>query len=84
MGKVVSILMGLILIGVGVWGCIVESWQQAVVGFIKGGLVIMALVIGLGMLVFALSELRAAPQTEGGQAPEPPAPEPPAGESQQQ
>jgi hypothetical protein len=76
MGKVVSILIGLILIGLGVWGCILESWQQAVVGFIKGGVVIMALVIGLGILVFALSELRAVP--------EPPAPEPPAGESQQQ
>ena len=83
MGKVVSILIGLIFMAVGVWLCTIEPWQQAVVGFIKGGVVIMLLVIGLGVFVFALSELRAAPQTEGGQAAAGPPAEPPAGESQQ-
>ncbi len=62
MGKVVSILIGLGLIALGVWGCAIPYWREAVVDFLKGGLVITALLVGLGILVFGLSELRAAPQ----------------------
>ena len=75
MGKVVFILIGLIFMAVGVWLCTLGAWQQAVVGFIKGAVVIMLLLIGLGVFVFGLSELRAAPEA-------PPA-QPPAGEGKQ-
>jgi len=59
MGKVLSILIGLILIALGVWGILHPSWQEAVVYCVKGGLVIMAIIIGLGIFVFGVSELRA-------------------------
>ena len=59
MGKVLSILIGLILMALGVWG-IAGGWRGDVLSFIKGGLVIMAIVIGLGIFVFGISELRAA------------------------
>ena len=57
MGKALSILFGLILIALGVWGVI--TWRSDVVGFIKAAVVIMAIIIGLGIFVFGLSELRA-------------------------
>src|SRR5574340_413921 len=56
MGKALSILIGLIFIALGVWGVI--SWRPEVVQFIKAALVILAIVIGLGIFVFGLSELR--------------------------
>ena len=60
MGKVLSILIGLILIALGVWAIAAgESWRKAVLVFLQGGAVIMAFVVGLGILVFGLSELRA-------------------------
>ncbi len=80
MGKVVSILIGLILIALGVWGCIADSWQSAVITFVKGGLVIMVLVVGLGILVFGVSELRASPEPTPA---EPSSSPPPAEESEQ-
>jgi len=70
MGKVLSILIGLILIAVGVWLIVAyDVWRDAVVTFVLGGLVIMAIIVGLGIFVFGLSELRAG-------AEEPPVVEP--------
>ncbi len=57
MGKVLSILVGLILIALGIWG--VVAWTADVVLFIKAAVVIMLIIIGLGVLVFGISELRA-------------------------
>ena len=62
MTKAVSIISGLILIGLGVWGAM--AWSGAVLMFVKAVLVIAALFTGLVLIVFILSELR---------APEPPA-----------
>ena len=70
MGKVLSILIGLILMALGVWGIVDEGWRAAVVAFVQGGLVILAILVGLGVFVFGLSELRAG-------AEEPPVMEPP-------
>jgi len=75
MGKVLSILIGLILIALGVWGVFV--WPDEVWSFVKSGIVVMIIIIGLGVLVFGISELR------GGEeppvvAPPPPAEQPPA------
>ncbi len=75
MGKALSILIGLILIALGVWGVI--AWRSDVVAFIKAAVVIMAIIIGLGIFVFGLSELRAGNE-------EPPIvelPSPPPGET---
>lgn len=73
MGKVLSILIGLALAGVGVWLIVaVPGVRESVSHFVKGGLVIMAILIGLGILLFGLSELRAGPV-------EPPAPQAPSG-----
>jgi hypothetical protein len=75
MGKVLSILIGLILIALGVWG--VWAWSGDVLAFVKAAVVVMAVIIGLGVLVFGISELR------GGEEPpvveSPPPPETPAG-----
>lgn len=63
MGKALSILVGLILIALGVAAIAIgPSWKAAVLVFIQGGLVIMAIMVGLGILVFGLSELRAGPE----------------------
>lgn len=73
MGKVLSILIGLILIVLGIWA--ISAWAPAVVIFIKAAVALMLVIIGLGIFVFGLSELRA-----GGEEPlavEPPAQSPP-------
>jgi len=57
MGKVLSILIGLVLIVLGVWGII--GWSGEVLSFLKAAIVIMAVIIGLGIFVFGISELRA-------------------------
>ena len=62
MTKVFFILIGLMLIGLGVWGAM--AWSGAVLMFLQAVLVLAALLAGLVMIVFTLSELR---------APEPPA-----------
>jgi hypothetical protein len=74
MGKVLSILIGLILIALGVWG--IMSWSEEVRYFVKGALVIMAIIIGLGIFVFGVSELRAGGE-EPSLAAEPPPPSQP-------
>lgn len=58
MGKVLSILIGLVLIVVGALG--VKAWPADVLSFLKGALVIVVILIGLGIFVFGVSELRAA------------------------
>jgi|GEM_PF-1621352 len=57
MGKALSILIGLILMALGVWGVI--AWGTEVLHFLMAAVVIMAILIGLGVFVFGLSELRA-------------------------
>ncbi len=57
MGKVLSILIGLALLALGIWGLI--SWSAQVLVFVQAALVLMAIIIGLGIFVFGLSELRA-------------------------
>jgi len=81
MGKFLSILIGLILLALGVWGLI--AWTPQVWIFVQAALVLMAIVVGLGIFVFGLSELRAGdeepPVVEaapaGGQAAEQPSDE---------
>jgi amino acid transporter len=57
MGKVLAILIGLILIVVGIWG--IYAWSADVLAFVKAGVVVMLVIVGLGIFVFGLSELRA-------------------------
>jgi hypothetical protein len=83
MGKVLSILIGLILIALGVWGLTADAWRAATWTFIQGGLVIMAIIIGLGIFVFGLSELRAGPEEPAVIEPTP-APEQPTQEAPSQ
>ena len=82
MGKVLSILIGLVLMALGVWGVVDEGWRTAVIAFVQGGLVILALLVGLGVFVFGLSELRAS--AEEPPVMEPPSAEKPAGEESSQ
>jgi vacuolar-type H+-ATPase subunit I/STV1 len=82
MGKVLSILIGLILIAVGIVLIVAgETWRAAVLVFVQGGIVIMLLIVGLGIFVFGLSELRAGaeepPVVEPLPAPEKPTEETP-------
>ncbi len=57
MGKFLSILIGLILLALGIWA--ISAWSAQVLVFVQAAIAIMAVVIGLGILVFGLSELRA-------------------------
>ena len=77
MGKVLSILIGLILLAVGAW--LIVTWSAQVLVFIQAAVALMLVVIGLGIFVFGVSELRA-----GGE--EPPVLEaaPPSAESSDQ
>lgn len=56
MGKFLSILIGLILLALGVWA--ISAWSAQVLVFVQAAIALMAVVIGLGILVFGLSELR--------------------------
>ncbi len=69
MGKFVSIAIGLALMALGICGIV--AWSTEVLGFLKAMAVIMALLVGLGIFVFALSELR---PEEAVRAPAPPTP----------
>jgi len=78
MGKVLTMLIGLALIALGVLGCIKEPWHAAVISFVLGGLVVTALVVGLMLFVFSVSELRAGGEpklVEPAAGPEPPSAE---------
>jgi len=76
MGKVLSVIIGLVLMALGIWGII--KWSPDVLVFIRAALVIMAVLIGLGIFVFGVSELRAGDEQPSVAAPAPP-PEAPAG-----
>lgn len=76
MGKFLSILIGLILLALGIWA--ISAWSAQVLVFVQAAIAIMAVVIGLGILVFGLSELRA-----GGEEPSVLGPAAPSDESAQ-
>ncbi len=57
MAKALSILSGLIVVGLGVWGAV--AWWPQVVGFLQALVVVMAVLVGLTVIVFTLSELKA-------------------------
>jgi len=73
---VLSVIIGLALMALGIWGVI--RWSQDVLVFIRAAPVIMAVLIALGIFVFGLSELRAGDEQPDLEAPAPP-PEAPAG-----
>ncbi len=77
MGKVLSIIIGLVFLALGIWG--LSAWAEDVLVFVKAAIAIMAVIIGLGIFIFGVSELRAA-----GEPPviQPPA-QPPAAGGQQ-
>jgi hypothetical protein len=57
MAKALSILSGLIVVALGVWGAV--AWWPQVVGFLQALVVTMAVLVGLTVVVFGLSELKA-------------------------
>jgi len=58
MGKVLSILIGVILLVVGVW--LIWLWRGPVAQFVLAGIALSAVIIGLGALAFGISELRSS------------------------
>ena len=50
MGKFLSILIGLILLALGIWG--VLAWRADVLIFLKAAVALMAIAVGLGIFVF--------------------------------
>lgn len=77
MGKWIAILLGLILIALGVWGII--EWREDVWKFVKAGLVVAAIIVGMGAFAFGWSEIRSA--AEERKLAEPVAPTPPPSEA---
>jgi len=73
MGKWISILLGLVLIVLGIWGIFADL--ETVWKFVYAGLVILAILVGLGALMFGISEVRSA--AEERRVAEPTAPPPP-------
>jgi hypothetical protein len=76
MGKVLSVVIGLVLMALGIWGVI--RWSSDVLVFVRAALAIMAVLIGLGIFVFGVSELRAGDEQPTIETPAPP-PETPSG-----
>ena len=76
MGKVLSIIIGLVILALGIWG--ISAWSAQVLVFLQAAVAIMAVIVGLGIFVFGVSELRAS-----GEPPvlQPPA-QPPSSENQ--
>lgn len=70
MGKVVSIVIGLIFLALGVWGII--AWSEYVLQFLMAAVAIMAVIVGLGIFVFGISELRATAEPPSIMPPAPP------------
>ncbi len=61
MNKFVSILFGLILLVVGIYGAWIAfplSWGKAALTFLQGGIVWMVLLIGLLLVILGISDLR--------------------------
>lgn len=56
MSKLVAILIGLALMALGLWGAV--AWWPEVLGFLKALVALLAVLTGLGIFVFGLSELR--------------------------
>jgi uncharacterized membrane protein len=77
MGKVLSIIIGLVFLALGIWG--ISAWAGEVLVFVKAAIAIMAVIVGLGIFIFGVSELRA-----GGEPPvvQPPLQPPSSGGSQ--
>ena len=61
MNKFVSILFGLILLVVGIYGAWIAfplSWGKAALIFLQGGIAWLALLIGLLLVILGLSDLK--------------------------
>jgi len=77
MGKVLSILLGIVFVVLGIWG--INQWPTPVLDFIKAGVSIGLILVGLGAFLFGISELKAAAEEKKAEAEvpsPPPAPEP--------
>ncbi len=55
MARIMTIITGLILMGLGVWGIIV--WWGAIIAVLKAVVAIAAVLLGIGIFIFGLSEL---------------------------
>lgn len=59
MNKFVSILLGLVLLAVGIYGAFgLPSWGAAALAFLQGGIVWLVLLIGLLLVILGLSDLK--------------------------
>ncbi len=58
MGKVLSIIVGLAILALGIWG--LSAWSAQVLVFLQAAIAITAVLVGLGILVFGVSELRSS------------------------
>ena len=59
-----KIVLGIILVLIAIWfvspGSIGQSWGQATLSLIKGGIVIMVILIGLVLLLVGFSDIKNA------------------------
>lgn len=67
MTKALSIAGGLVVMGLGVWGAV--AWWPQVVALLKASAAMAAVLVGLTVILFVLSELKAPkPPREGATA----------------
>ena len=80
MGKVLSLVIGLILLVLGTI-LVVSRWGDYVWPFIYGAIAVLLVLVGLGVLLFAITEMRAGPEepviAESPSVPSPPSSEKP-------
>lgn len=59
MNKFASILIGLLLLAVGIYGAFaLPSWGEAALSFLQGGLIWFVLLIGLMLVILGISDLK--------------------------
>ncbi|MHB9131429.1 MAG: hypothetical protein ACYDBB_10105 [Armatimonadota bacterium] len=73
MARVVMTLLGLVILALGVWAIIV--WTPEVLVLLKGAVAVAAVLIGLALLIFGISEITGARAAKSPSPPPPPAQE---------
>jgi len=55
MARIISVLIGVVLMGLGVWAIV--AWWGAILVMLRAVVAVLAVLLGLGIFIFGLSEM---------------------------